>query len=147
MISSDVPALSVVDLSKSYNGKFAATSIRFTVGTGEVVGLLGPNGAGKTTILESIAGLVRPDAGRIEVCGIDAQQHPATAKQKIGAVLQSTALQDKITPTEAIQVFSSLYRDTTPAETLLRRFGLEEFSHQSFSTLSGGQQQRVAVAA
>ena len=75
----------------------------FEIEDGEIFGLLGPNGSGKTTTLECLIGLRQPDAGAIEVCGIDARRRPQAVKQKIGAVLQTTALQDKITPREALR--------------------------------------------
>ena len=88
----------------------AARGVSFEIADGEIFGLLGPNGSGKTTTLECIIGLREPDAGAIEVCGIDARRHPRDVKQKIGAALQTTALQDKITPREALTLFGSFYR-------------------------------------
>ena len=95
-------ALAVHGLSRRYGAVQAVDGISFEVAAGEVFGLLGPNGAGKTTTLECILGLVRPDAGRIEICGIDARDDPRGARAKIGAVLQATGLPDKITPREAL---------------------------------------------
>jgi ABC-2 type transport system ATP-binding protein len=117
--------------------------ISFEVAAGEVFGLLGPNGAGKTTTLESILGLVRPDAGHIEIEG-DAD--PARVRAKIGAVLQATGLPDKITPREALTVFGAFYSAPLDPQTLLERFGLAEKAHAAFDTLSGGQKQRLALA-
>jgi ABC-2 type transport system ATP-binding protein len=94
--------LLVHNLQKSYGDHQAVRGVSFEVGEGEILGLLGPNGAGKTSTLECVIGLRRPDAGRIELCGIDALAHPEQVKQLIGAQLQATALQDKITPREAI---------------------------------------------
>ena len=62
-------ALAVHGLTRRYGAVKAVDGISFEVAAGEVFGLLGPNGAGKTTTLESILGLVRPDAGRIEIEG------------------------------------------------------------------------------
>src|SRR4051812_8031681 len=100
----------VRDLEKRYGGVAAAHGVSFEIEDGEVFGLIGPNGAGKTTTIECVIGLRDPDAGRIEICGIDARQHPRQAKEKIGAALQTTALQDKLTPREALQLFGSFYR-------------------------------------
>ena len=58
--------------------------VSFTVEPGEVVGLLGANGAGKSTLLRSIAGLQRPDAGRIRVAGHDPWRDPIAAKSALG---------------------------------------------------------------
>ena len=82
-----------------------------------------------------------PDSGSIEVCGIDARQHPLEVKQRIGAALQTTSLQDKITPREALALFASFYQQHAPASELLDRFGLTAKADAYFDTLSGGQRQ------
>ncbi|MGH9158991.1 MAG: ATP-binding cassette domain-containing protein [Vicinamibacteraceae bacterium] len=140
------PRVVVRDLRKHYGGTQAARDVSLEVRQGETFGLLGPNGAGKTTTLECIIGLREPDEGYIEVCGIDARRRPHDAKQKIGAVLQTTALQDKITPHEALRLFGSLYRNRRAPESLLEQFGLVGKAHAPFDTLSRGQQQRLGLA-
>ena len=124
----------------------AARGVSFEIADGEIFGLLGPNGSGKTTTLECIIGLREPDAGAIEVCGIDARRHPRDVKQKIGAALQTTALQDKITPREALTLFGSFYRRQSAADEMLERFALTPKADAPFDTLSGGQRQRLALA-
>jgi ABC-2 type transport system ATP-binding protein len=136
-------ALAIHGLGRRYGAVKAVDSISFEVAAGEVFGLLGPNGAGKTTTLESILGLVRPDAGRIEIGG-DAD--PVRARAQVGAVLQATGLPDKITPREALTVFGAFYHAPLDPETLLERFGLVEKANAAFDTLSGGQKQRLALA-
>ena len=138
--------VTVEDLRKRYDGVEAVRGVSFEVRDREVFGLLGPNGAGKTTTVECILGLREPDAGRIEVCGIDARLHPRAVKQKIGAALQSTALQDKITPREALQLFGSFYERRAAPRELLERFALTDKADAYFDTLSGGQRQRLALA-
>jgi ABC-2 type transport system ATP-binding protein len=142
-----MPAKVIVrDLRKHYEGVQAACGVSFEVQDSEIFGLLGPNGAGKTTTVECVVGLRDPDAGYIELFGMNARLHPAEVKQKIGAVLQTTSLQDKITPREALRVFGSFYRDKTVPQPLLDRFGLAEKADAPFDTLSGGQRQRLALA-
>ncbi|GFE86689.1 multidrug ABC transporter ATP-binding protein [Steroidobacter agaridevorans] len=141
-----MPKLAVRNLSKRYGSIQAACDVSFEIAAGEIFGLLGPNGAGKTSTLESLIGLIQPDAGEIEVCGIDARRHPQVAKAHIGAALQSTGLQDKITSCEALRLFADLYDRRVDLGTLLDRFGLRDFAHASFDTLSGGQKQRLALA-
>ena len=138
--------VTVEDLRKQYGGVEAVRGVSFEVRDREVFGLLGPNGAGKTTTVECILGLRDPDAGRIEVCGIDARRHPRAVKQKIGAALQSTALQDKITPREALRLFGSFYAQRAAPAELLERFALTDKADAYFDTLSGGQRQRLALA-
>jgi ABC-2 type transport system ATP-binding protein len=113
---------------------------------GEIFGLLGPNGAGKTTTLECILGLRDPDAGEIEVCGIDLRRNSSAAKERIGAALQSTALQEKITPREALGLFASFYKKKADLNALIQRFDLSEKADSFYDTLSGGQKQRLALA-
>ena len=136
----------VRDLRKHYDGVEAARGVSFDIEDGEIFGLIGPNGAGKTTTLECVIGLREPDSGRIEVCGIDARQRPLDVKQRVGAALQTTSLQDKITPREALALFASFYRQHAPAAELLDRFGLTAKADAHFDTLSGGQRQRLALA-
>ena len=136
----------VRDLQKRYGDVLAADGVSFEIHDGEIFGLLGPNGSGKTTTLECVIGLRQPDAGDIEVCGLDARRRPQAVKEKIGAVLQTIALQDKITPREALTLFASFYRQTNSPADLLTRFSLAEKADAPFDTLSGGQKQRLAVA-
>src|ERR1700749_2897346 len=136
-------ALAVHGLAHRYGAVTAGDGISFEVAAGEVFGLLGPNGAGKTTTLESILGLVRPDAGRIEIEG---DTDLASARAKVGAVLQATGLPDKITPREALTVFGAFYPAPLGAQVLLERFGLAKKADMAFDTLSGGQKQRAALA-
>ena len=136
----------VRDLEKRYDDVRAAQGVSFEIDDGEIFGLLGPNGSGKTTTLECVIGLRQPDAGHIEVCGMDARQHPKAVKEKIGAVLQTIALQDKITPREALELFASFYKRTAGASALLQRFALTEKADAPFDSLSAGQRQRLAVA-
>jgi len=142
-----MPAQVIVrDLRKRYGEVQAACGVSFEVREGEIFGLLGPNGAGKTTTIECVIGLREPDEGYIEVFGIDARLHPGEVKQKIGAALQNTALQDKITPREALKVFGGFYRQKTEPQQLLDRFELAGKGDAPFDTLSGGQRQRLALA-
>ena len=136
----------VRDLRKSYGGVEAARGVSFEIEDGEIFGLIGPNGAGKTTTLECIIGLREPDSGEIRVCGLDARLQSSEVREKIGAALQTTALQDRITPREALDLFGSFYRDRVSPESLLERFSLTLKADAPFDTLSGGQRQRLALA-
>ena len=124
----------------------AVQGVSLRVPERSIVALLGTNGAGKTTTLECVIGLREPDSGVIQVCGIDARTHPQDVKEKIGAALQTIALQDKITPREALALFASFYKRTAAASELLDRFSLTEKADASFDSLSAGQRQRLAVA-
>ena len=136
----------VHDLKKNYGDHEAVRGVSFEVAEGEILGLLGPNGAGKTTTLECVIGLRRADAGKVRLCGIDALAEPEKVKQFIGAQLQATALQDKITPREAISLFGAFYKNPAKADDLIDRFLLREKADAPFDSLSGGQKQRLALA-
>jgi len=136
----------VRNLRKCYGSVTAVEDVSFDIGAGEIFGLLGPNGAGKTSTLECIIGLRVPDGGSIQVCGMDALREPLNVKQRIGAQLQATALQDKITPREALHLFASFYRQSASIDQLIQRFSLQEKADARFETLSGGQKQRLGLA-
>jgi ABC-2 type transport system ATP-binding protein len=136
----------VRNLQKNYGPVQAVRGLSFKVAEGEIFGLLGPNGAGKTSTLECVIGLRHPDGGEIEVCGCNALKQPRAVKQKIGAALQYTALQDKITCREALKLFGSFYAKRLEAGALLDKFSLTEKADARYDTLSGGQKQRLALA-
>jgi ABC-2 type transport system ATP-binding protein len=139
-------AIAVQGLTRRYGAVTAVDGISFEVGAGEIFGLLGPNGAGKTTALECILGLTRPDAGRIAICGQDAHSDPRGTRAKIGAALQATGLQDKISPCEALDLFRNFFPQALATDVLLDRFGLRDKQDAAYDTLSGGQKQRLALA-
>ena len=141
-----MPHVVVRELRKQYDGTRAVDGVSFEIAQGEIFGLLGPNGAGKTTTVECVIGLREPDSGVVEVCGIDARRQPREVKQKIGATLQSTALQDKITPREALALYGGFYASRSAPQALLDRFALSEKADAPFDSLSGGQKQRLALA-
>jgi ABC-2 type transport system ATP-binding protein len=140
------PKVVVRNLRKTYDGVEAVQGASFTLGAGEIFGLLGPNGAGKTTTVECLVGLRTPDAGDIEICGLDARRQPRAVKERIGVALQTTALPDKLTPREALRLFGAFYRRRLDPASVLGRFGLTEKADAGFETLSGGQRQRLALA-
>src|SRR5690242_4537185 len=140
------PILRVQNLIKRYGNVEAVRGVSFSVQEGEVFGLLGPNGAGKTSTIEILEGLRTPDGGDISVCGLDPRRNPNELRQEIGAVLQSTALPDKLRVMEALRLFAGFYKRRRDPEELLKRFGLEEKRNTYYSKLSGGQKQRLALA-
>jgi ABC-2 type transport system ATP-binding protein len=134
------------DLRKGYGDIEALAGISFDIHQGEVFGLLGPNGAGKTTTIEILEGLRQPDSGSVRVCGLDPSRQSHELKQRIGALLQTTVLPDKIRVEEALKLFASFYAEPASVEMLLERLGLAQKRRAFFETLSGGQKQRLALA-
>src|SRR5271154_1770283 len=140
------PVIRVEDLHKSYGTVEALRGVSFEVHAGEVFGLLGPNGAGKTSTIEILEGLRAQDRGNVSVAGLDPQTAGPQFKQQVGAVLQSTALPEKLRVGEALSLFANFYRRHHDTEALLKRFQLEEKRNAFYSQLSGGQKQRLALA-
>ena len=140
------PIIQAEKLFKNYGAVAALRGVSFAVEEGEVFGLLGPNGAGKTTTVEILEGMRTPDSGLARVCGLDPERAGTQFKQKIGAVLQSTSLPDKLRVHEAIELFAQFYNRRSDTVQLLRRFQLDEKRGAFYSQLSGGQKQRLALA-
>jgi ABC-2 type transport system ATP-binding protein len=142
------PVIEARGLVKRYGDLTAVNGVDLTVYAGEIFGILGPNGAGKTTTLEMIEGLRRPDAGTIQVAGIDVVADPQKLRKIVGAQLQTTALFDYLSAAELVRLFCSLYgADDSPAriDELLALVDLEEKRDAKVNELSGGQRQRLAV--
>ena len=140
------PIIQAEGLYKNYDAVEALRGVSFAVEEGEVFGLLGPNGAGKTTTVEILEGMRTPDKGKARVCGLDPQASGERFKQRIGAVLQSTSLPDKIRVKEALDLFAHFYTSRLDSDDLLKRFQLDEKRNAFYSQLSGGQKQRLAMA-
>jgi ABC-2 type transport system ATP-binding protein len=140
------PPIAVRNLAKRYGAVVGVRDLSFPVQPGEIFGLLGPDGAGKTTTLERLAGLRGPDAGEIAIGGLNPRTHPDAVKEKLGTVLQGTALPDALTPREALRLFGSFFAERVAPRLLLERFALTEKADARFDTLSGGQRQRLALA-
>ena len=140
------PIIQVEGLYKNYGAVAALRGVSFAVEEGEVFGLLGPNGAGKTTTVEILEGMRTADRGLARVGGLDPQKSGMQFKERIGAVLQSTSLPDKLRVKEAIDLFAQFYQRRADTDKLLHRFQLDEKRDAFYSQLSGGQKQRLALA-
>ena len=103
-------AVRVAGLQKSYGAHEAVRGIDFEIGAGEVFGLLGPNGAGKTTTIEILEGYRDRDAGDVEVLGEDPQRAGTAWRERLGIVLQSSALYPNLTVREHLRRLRRLLR-------------------------------------
>jgi len=108
--------------------------------------MVGPNGAGKTTTIECIEGLRVPDAGGIQVLGLDPWDDGYQLRERIGIQFQAAALPPRIRVGEALDLFSSFYQHSVAWKTLAQQMGLEDKLKASYTTLSGGQKQRLFIA-
>lgn len=138
--------IDVTDLRKSYGGRAAVDGVSFTVEEGEIFGILGPNGAGKTTTVECVEGLRVPDAGRVRVTGLDPVTDHREVARVLGAQLQQSRLQPKLTVREALELYASFYPHPADWRQLCERLGLTGKLGTRFATLSGGQKQRLSIA-
>ncbi|MGW4299877.1 ABC transporter ATP-binding protein [Streptomyces sp. NPDC004646] len=138
--------IEVTDLRKSYGSRAVVDGISFTVEEGEIFGVLGPNGAGKTTTVECVEGLRVPDAGRVRVTGLDPVADHAEVSRVLGAQLQQSELQPKLTVREALELYASFYPAPADWRTLAERLELTAKLDTRFARLSGGQQQRLFIA-
>src|SRR5918911_1990814 len=118
--------VSVRGLRKSYGDFEALKGIDFELRAGEVFGLLGPNGAGKTTTVEILEGYRRRDAGEVEVLGVDPALADGEWRERIGVVLQSSAMYETLTVDEMLRLFAGYYREPRPVDEVVSLVGLHE---------------------
>jgi ABC-2 type transport system ATP-binding protein len=97
------PAIEVRGLRKSFEKKEAVAGVDLDIAAGSLSGLVGPNGAGKTTTLSMMTGLLRPDAGRIMINGIDVWADPPAAKAVIGVVPAEARLFERLSGEEVLE--------------------------------------------
>ena len=144
-------AACVRGLSKSFKGTRVLEDVSFDVAEGEALVLLGASGSGKTTILRIIAGLERPDAGRVLIHGRDVTELPAR-ERGVGVIFQSYALFPRMTVEQnvgyGLRIRGSRRAEVrAEVERLLELVRLSDHRRRKYpSQLSGGQQQRVAIA-
>ncbi len=136
-------AIAVRDLRKSYGSLDAVRGIDFHVERGEVFGLLGPNGAGKTTTVEILEGYRKRDGGEVEVLGSDPASAGGDWRERIGIVLQSSAMYQTLTVDEMLRLFAGYYREPRPVGEVAELVGLSEKLDERVRRLSGGQRRRL----
>lgn len=140
------PVIVVENLQKSYGETRAVAGVSFSVERGEIFGMVGPNGAGKTTTIECLEGLRQPDAGRVQVLGLDPGRDRVLLAERIGVQLQQSGLPPRLKVLEALELFASFYPRSSPAGALLERLGLADKWSAPIGKLSGGQRQRLFIA-
>ena len=139
-------------VSKSYDGgrTRAVSEFSIEIPSGQIFGLLGPNGAGKSTLLNMIVGVLSPDAGRIEVDGIDLAEDPIGAKRHLCYVSDSPDHLLRLRGYEYLRFVADIYgvpedMRATRATMLVRRFGMEGALERQLLSYSHGMRQKMMV--
>lgn len=138
-------------LSKRYGEKWAVRELTLSVHQGELFSLLGVNGAGKTTTIRMLSCLSEPTAGEASVGGFSCGGQKREIKQIIGMSPQDTAVAERLTVRENLELMASVYgfdrqkvRERT--ERMIADFHLEEVERQQARTLSGGWKRKLSIA-
>ena len=144
-------ALRAIGLRKAFGDHLAADDIHLTVPAGSFYGLVGPNGAGKTTTLAMAVGLLRPDAGRAEIFGVDVWRDTVRAKALIGVLPDGNALPERLTGREVL-TYLGLLRGLEPdvvaerTDELLRVLELHTAERTLVIEYSTGMRKKIGLA-
>ena len=149
---SEVPALAIQNLSKTYSNGFSALKdVSLTVPQGGFFALLGPNGAGKSTMIGIISSLFKPTTGSVKIFGTDLLENPSIAKQYLGIVPQEFNF-NMFEKVEDILITQAGYfgipaKEARPrAKRLLMALGLWDKRNSKSRELSGGMKRRLMIA-
>lgn len=145
--------LAAFGLAKSYGGRKVVRDASLHVQRGEAVGLLGPNGAGKTTIFYMITGLVKADAGRIELDGYDVTRLPMYRRARLGvgylpqeaSIFRGLSVEDNIRAVLEV-VEPNRKQRQRDLDQLLEEFRVTHVRKSPSIALSGGERRRVEIA-
>ncbi|MEU0545229.1 ATP-binding cassette domain-containing protein [Nocardia sp. NPDC005978] len=145
-------AIEANDLVKLFGEQRAVDGVSLAVPRGAVYGVLGPNGAGKTTTIRMLATLLRPDGGSARIFGRDVVAEPTAVRSLIGVTGQYASVDEKLTATENLVIFSRLLGlsradSRRKANELLEEFGLTEAADKALENFSGGMRRRLDLAA
>ncbi|MCT9818949.1 ABC transporter ATP-binding protein [Microbacterium sp. W1N] len=141
----------VTGVRRSFGDVHAVRDVSFVAREGAVTGLVGPNGSGKTTLLLMLASLLAPDAGQVQVGGVDPVVDPAAARALLGWMPDSLGAWPNLTARETIVTTARLYdldRQVAAARAaqLIREVGLDDVADAPARVLSRGQKQRLGLA-
>lgn len=141
--------LAVRDVTVSFDGETVLDGVDLDVRAGEIAALLGPSGSGKSTLLRVIAGIVRPDHGRVLIDDVDVTDVP-THRRSVGVVFQDEQLFPHLDVGDNVAFGLRMAGMSRPdrrrrADELLANVGLPGFGPRSLDGLSGGEAKRVAL--
>lgn len=134
----------VQDVAKHYGARVGLRGVSFSVGSGEIVGVAGPNGAGKSTLARLLLGFAKPDAGRVEIDGLDARANRAS--HGVGYLPEEALPEWRCSPRHLLMLREPVH--TTPSETLpvVSHLGIEPLLDRPLSQLSKGQRRMAMLA-
>lgn len=141
-------------LCKTYGTRRVVNQVNLTVHKGEIVGLLGPNGAGKTTSFYMVAGLVRPDEGRVDFAGQDVSGLPMHLRARLGMgyLPQEECIFRKLSVIDNLMAILETRKDLSRkqqkelADSLMERFNITKLRNSQSIQLSGGEKRRLTIA-
>ncbi|HEY5320700.1 MAG TPA: ABC transporter ATP-binding protein [Galbitalea sp.] len=144
--------LLIEGLVKRFGETTAVAGIDLAVTAGSLFGIVGPNGAGKTTTLSMVTGLLRPDAGKVVIHGIDVWRDPVAAKRNMGVLPDRLRLFDRLTGAQFLfysGTLRGLDRPSVVARTadLAAAFGFEDALDRLVTDYSAGMSKKIALAA
>ena len=145
------PLVRIEGVTRRFGDATALDDVAARIDAARITGLVGPDGAGKTTLLRLVAGLLLPDAGRIEVMGADTVREAWAIHRRLGYMPQQFGLYEDLTVQENLDLYAEL-RDLPPAERgetfgrLLDFTGLGAFTGRLAGRLSGGMKQKLGLA-
>jgi sodium transport system ATP-binding protein len=141
----------VDSLRKQFGTVVAVDGVTFEARDGEITGLLGPNGAGKTTTLRMLYAVMKPDAGVIDIDGMDAVARPQEAQARLGVMPDGFGLYPRLTAREHIHYFGELQGITgatlrTRTDELLELLDMTAIADRRTAGFSHGERTKVALA-
>ncbi|MFB0935704.1 MAG: ABC transporter ATP-binding protein [Propionivibrio sp.] len=142
-------AVSIQQVTKTFGNLKALDGVCLEIAEGEFFGLLGPNGAGKTTLISCLAGLVRPDTGRLKVMDFDVQGEYREARRLLGIVPQELVFDPFFTVRETLRIQSGYFgirKNDDWIDEVLDNLDLTAKADTNMRRLSGGMKRRVLVA-
>jgi ABC-2 type transport system ATP-binding protein len=144
--------ITLESVKKTFDGKVAVKDLTLSVQPGEVHGLLGPNGSGKSTTMKMVMGIIKPDYGKVNLCGVDVLQHPLDAKMLVGYVPELPYLYEYLTASEYLDFVGTAYRIDLKSrmervDELLQALQMREHVNEVMSGFSQGMKQKIAFTA
>jgi ABC-2 type transport system ATP-binding protein len=145
-----IPAIRIEQVHKHFGALHALKGIDLTIAQGEFFALLGPNGAGKSTLINLLAGLLRPDRGRLEIMGCDVLRNYRQARLALGVVPQELVFDPFFNVREMLRFQAGYFgrgrENDAWIDEVIEALGLTDKAHTNMRRLSGGMKRRALIA-